>query len=75
MWVSIFAYWIVDASLELVSVLLMIDGTYQETVFHLGEQIISPTFADLQLTVDDVLNADIWILIIVILSRNLALRY
>ncbi|MFN9059797.1 MAG: hypothetical protein ACOVVP_05580 [Pseudanabaena sp.] len=51
--------WIVDASLELVSVLLMIDGTYQETVFHLGEQIISPTFADLQLTVDDVLNVDI----------------
>ena len=75
MWVSIFAYWIVDASLELVSVLLMIDGTCQETVFYLGEQIISPTFADLQLTVDDVLNADIWILIIVILSRNLALRY
>jgi hypothetical protein len=37
----------------------MIDGTCQETVFYLGEQIISPTFADLQLTVDDVLNADI----------------
>ncbi|MCA6510951.1 MAG: hypothetical protein IM565_13345 [Pseudanabaena sp. M109S1SP2A07QC] len=51
--------WIVDASLELVSVLLMIDETYQETVFLLGEQIISPTLEDLQLTVDDVLNVDI----------------
>lgn len=57
--IGIFEYWIVDASLDLVSVLLMINGTYQETVFHLGDQIISPTFADLQLTVDDILNADI----------------
>ena len=57
--IGIFEYWIVDASLGLISVLSMINGTYQETVFHLGEQIISPTFADLQLTVDDVLNADI----------------
>lgn len=57
--IGIAEYWIVDAEMGLVSVLWMINGTYQETIFYLGEQIISPTFADLQLTVDDILNADI----------------
>jgi Uma2 family endonuclease len=57
--IGIFEYWIVDAALGLISVLYMVNGIYQETIFHLGEQIISPTFVDLQLTVNDVLNADI----------------
>lgn len=57
--IGIFEYWIVDAALGLISVLSMINGTYQETIFHLEEQILSPTFVDLQLTVADVLNADI----------------
>ena len=57
--IGIFEYWIVDAAFGLISVLYIVDGIYQETIFHLGEQIISPTFVDLQLTVDDVLNADI----------------
>jgi len=57
--IGVLEYWIVDAGLSVISVLSMLNGQYQETVFHLGEQIISPTFVDLQLTVDDVLNADI----------------
>jgi hypothetical protein len=36
----------------------MVQGTYQEAVFDLGQKIISPTFVDMQLTVDDILNAD-----------------
>ncbi len=57
--IGIFEYWIVDAALALISVLYMVNGVYQETVFHLGDRIISPTFVDAELTVDDVLNADI----------------
>lgn len=57
--IGVFEYWLVDAELATISVLSMQNGAYQEAVFPLGAQIISPTFADLQLTVDDVLNADI----------------
>ncbi len=57
--IGVFEYWVVDAELAIISVLHLVNGTYQEAIFHLGEQIISPTFFDLQLTVDDVLNADI----------------
>ncbi len=57
--IGVFEYWIVDAGLGIISVLSMVQGTYQEVVFHGGEQIISPTFVDIQLTVDDILNADI----------------
>ncbi len=57
--IGVFEYWLVDAELETISVLSMQNGAYQEVVFPVGAQIISPTFADLQLTVDDVFNADI----------------
>ena len=57
--IGVFEYWIVDAGLGIISVLSMVNEAYQEVVFHLGEQIISPTFVDIQLTVDDILNADI----------------
>ena len=57
--IGIFEYWIVDAALRLISVLHIVNGIYQEAVFYLGDRIISPTFIDLELTVDDVLNADI----------------
>jgi Uma2 family endonuclease len=57
--IGVLEYWIVDAGLGLISIFYLVNGVYQETIFHLGEQIISPTFMNLQLTVDDVLNADI----------------
>jgi Uma2 family endonuclease len=57
--IGVLEYWIVDAGLGVISILCLVNGAYQETVFHLGEKIISPTFVNLQLTVDDVLNADI----------------
>ena len=52
-------YWIVDVQLGKISVLSMVQGNYQEVVFQLGQKIISSTFTDIQLTVDDILNADI----------------
>ncbi len=57
--IGVFEFWIVDVALGLISVLQMINGVYQEAVFQLGDRLISPTFVDLELTVDDVLNADI----------------
>ncbi|HEC85689.1 MAG: Uma2 family endonuclease [Candidatus Parabeggiatoa sp. nov. 2] len=45
-------YWIVDAFETKVSVLLLEDGLYEETVFTDKQKIISPTFAELSLTVE-----------------------
>jgi Uma2 family endonuclease len=57
--IGVLEYWIVDAGLGIISILCLVNSAYQETVFRLGDQIISPTFLNLELTVDDVLNADI----------------
>jgi Uma2 family endonuclease len=52
-------YWIVDVGIGRVSILCMVQGHYQETIFNLGQKLISPTFIDMQLTVDEILNADL----------------
>lgn len=52
-------YWIVDIEVRQVSVLCMVQGHYQEAIFNLGQKIISPTFLDIQLTVDEILNAEL----------------
>ncbi len=57
--IGIQEYWIVDAELSKVSIFSMVQGTYQEAVFYLGKKVTSTTFVDVQLTVDDILNADI----------------
>ena len=57
--IGVLEYWIVDAGRGVISILRLVNSVYQETVFHLGEKIISTTFQNLELTVDDVLNADI----------------
>lgn len=50
-------YWIVDPSREVVLVLTLKDGVYQERRFEGGMTIVSPTFRELNLTADRVLNA------------------
>jgi Uma2 family endonuclease len=45
-------YWIVDAFETKVFVLLLEDGLYEETVFTNKQKIISPTFAELSLSVE-----------------------
>ena len=50
-------YWIVDPQENKVTILLLDEGLYEETVFTREEKIISVTFSELNLTVKDVLAA------------------
>ncbi|RKZ93236.1 MAG: Uma2 family endonuclease [Candidatus Parabeggiatoa sp. nov. 1] len=48
-------YWIVDPFEAKISVLLLEEGLYEETVFTGKQRIVSPTFPELSLTVEQVL--------------------
>lgn len=50
-------YWIVDPQESQVTVLLLNEGLYEETVFRGNQLIISQTFSELSLTVEQVLAA------------------
>jgi Uma2 family endonuclease len=50
-------YWIVDPIENKVSVLLLINGYYEQTEFRGSESIISQSFPELALTVEEVLAA------------------
>jgi Uma2 family endonuclease len=50
-------YWIVDPLKNQGSVLLLLEGFYEESIFTENQQIISQTFPELSLTVDQVLAA------------------
>lgn len=49
-------YWIVDSLEAKVTVLLLVEGLYEETEFKGNQQIISQTFPELALTVEQVLS-------------------
>jgi Uma2 family endonuclease len=49
-------YWIVDPSQAKVTVLIWVDGLYEEAVFQGSNSIVSTTFPDLKLTVAQVLG-------------------
>jgi Uma2 family endonuclease len=48
-------YWIVDPQENKITVLVLNEGLYEETVFTKEEKIVSPTFTELELTVKEVL--------------------
>ncbi|MCC5657876.1 Uma2 family endonuclease [Nostoc sp. XA010] len=50
-------YWIVDPLEGKITVLLLEDGFYEETVFTANQQIVSRTFPELAITVDQVFTA------------------
>lgn len=49
-------YWIVDPLQSQVTVCTLVEGMYDDVVFHGQDRIISPTFEQLELSVDSVLN-------------------
>ncbi|MEL6489513.1 MAG: Uma2 family endonuclease [Cyanobacteria bacterium J06634_6] len=58
-WWQIPEYWIIDPHREKVTVLMLVNGTYQETVF-VGESVIqSAVFPALELTVDALISGQI----------------
>ena len=50
-------YWIVDPQINAVTVLILVDGFYEETRFTGNSAIASTIFPEFQLTVEQVLNA------------------
>ncbi|MBW4454687.1 MAG: Uma2 family endonuclease [Nostoc indistinguendum CM1-VF10] len=50
-------YWIVDPLEGKISVLLLEDGFYEETVFTANQQIVSRTFPELAVAVDQIFTA------------------
>ncbi|MEH1859103.1 MAG: Uma2 family endonuclease [Nostoc sp.] len=50
-------YWIVDPLETKISVLLLEDGFYEETVFTANQQIVSRIFSEFNIAVEEVLNA------------------
>jgi Uma2 family endonuclease len=50
-------YWIVDPQISAVTVLILVDGFYEETRFTGNTAIASTIFSELQLTAEQVLNA------------------
>ena len=56
-WRGIPEYWLVDPQDRCITVLSMVDGSYVETIFDKGQTVVSPTFAELVLTVKEILTA------------------
>ncbi|NEP54733.1 MAG: Uma2 family endonuclease [Moorea sp. SIO3C2] len=50
-------YWIIDSQEQLVTVVVLKNGSYQKQEFSGNQQIVSQTFADLKLTALQVINA------------------
>ncbi|MFN6562678.1 MAG: Uma2 family endonuclease [Nostoc sp. ChiSLP01] len=49
-------YWIVDPQRNIITVLILVDGLYEETRFAGNTAIVSTIFPELQLTAEQVLN-------------------
>jgi len=54
---GILEYWIVDPLQERVTLLTLVDGLYEQTVFENTQAIISPTFPNLSLTTSQIFGA------------------
>ena len=48
-------YWIVDPKNEKITILLLEEGLYEETVYNLSDKLVSRLFSELDLTVNQVL--------------------
>lgn len=53
---GILEYWLLDPEQQIVMVLTLVNGVYQEAVFRGGDCVISPTFPTFSLTAEQVLN-------------------
>jgi Uma2 family endonuclease len=51
-------YWIIDPQQSQVLVLTLVDGLYEEVVYLKSDRLVSATFPTLELTVQDVLQAE-----------------
>jgi Uma2 family endonuclease len=49
-------YWIVDPIEQRVTLLTLVEGLYEEVIYRENEGVLSPTFPELRLTVNQILN-------------------
>lgn len=56
-WRGIPEYWIIDPQEGCVTMLAMAEGRYTETVFNRSDTVVSPTFPQWQLTVEEMLRS------------------
>ena len=49
-------YWIIDPDAKKVTVLLLVDGLYEEIIYQTQEKIMSHTFPQLNITVEEILQ-------------------
>jgi Uma2 family endonuclease len=52
-------YWLIDPSRQVVMILRLAGGQYQEKIFRGNDRVLSPTFQNLELTAEQILNAGI----------------
>jgi Uma2 family endonuclease len=50
-------YWIIDPEKEQITLLILVDGFYEQTVFKNNQSLISPTFPNLNLIPEQIFNA------------------
>ena len=50
-------YWIIDSEKEEVTLLILVDGFYEETILKNSQPIISSTFPNLSLTPEQIFSA------------------
>ena len=50
-------YWIVDPLQQQVTILILDEGLYEETVFSVEQQLVSPTFTEIKLTPSQIFTA------------------
>lgn len=56
---DILEYWIVDPMQNIVTICVLDQGRYQDTVYQGSTPIVSPTFPNLTLTAEQILKADL----------------
>lgn len=51
-------YWIVDPIEQQVTILVLDEGLYEETVFNSAQELVSPTFTEIKLTPQQIFTAE-----------------
>lgn len=52
-------YWIVDPIEQQVTILVLDEGLYEETVFNSARELVSPTFTEIKLTPQQIFTAEV----------------
>lgn len=52
-------YWIVDPIEQQVTILVLDEGLYEETVFNSAQELVSPTFTEIKLTPQQIFTAEV----------------